>query len=224
MLEDSMKRVLPAVFGLLGALSILLPAQAQSLRANDTWGYRQLLEVPGKPTYVSAPRYRISANADGKWLMARTKAPREQAPASTVWQIAGQLPADACMLDLTLGEEVSLGQVCHMLLRPGTDWVIDSGTTLLGLKGRFEVKAINEALEVPAGTFNTTRIEGEYTRAEMAYPGVEPPEYGYVLRYRHTYWFSQQTRAMVKLVREKLTPSGKLIQRTTEELDSYPPL
>lgn len=195
-------------------------AFTKAVEVGDTWSYIRASESSQIPLKTSFPRYQIyKKDRDGKIILLKANVIKNS-PSPVVWQIVGPFSADGCLLDVATQDSLGVQETCAMKFSEGKTWSSDVTTSLARTQERFSVGK-NEEVTVPAGTYAATKIEGERTVTEVSYPGVQEPADGYIKIFRTSYWYSPDVKGMVKVVREIITPAGKLLLRETDELESY---
>lgn len=172
-------------------------------------------EQPGSaPVTVSAPYFSVlSQSRAGGFVLAMK---RHDIP-NAAWQLIGQISPMLCLLDVTAHEGITKN--CEIRLKDGDAWSTDETTSLARTQERFSVGGVEEVV-VPGGIYQAVKIQVQRIVTEVAYPGVAEPQGGYVKRSKTTYWYSDDVKAMVKVIRELSVANGK-IARLTDELESY---
>jgi hypothetical protein len=191
-------------------------AQTSSpLQVGDTWRYRQTSEQPGSaPKSVSTPDFSVLfQNKAGEFVLAM----KRHDIANATWQLIGPISPTVCMFDVIAHEGITKN--CEIRVQDGVTWATDETTSLARTQERFSVGAVEDVI-VLAGKYQAVKIQVQRTVTEVAYPGVAEPPGGYVKQFKTTYWYSNDVKAMVKVIRELSTAGGKII-RQTEELESY---
>lgn len=122
-------------------------------------------------------------------------------------------PVNACIIDQMWDIVLLAGAGCSEPLETGRKWSV-------GFAGRSFMLTVvgSETVSVPIGTYVAMKMEADII-SEVKNPaapgGVEP------MTYRTTYWYSSETRSLVKLERKLVDPTGKRKGESTEELDWY---
>lgn len=185
------------------------------LQVGDTWRYRQTSEQPGAvPLSVLAPYFSVlSQSKSGEFVLAM----KRHDITNAAWKLIGQTSPTVCLFDVTAREGITKN--CEIRLKEGDTWSTDETTSLARTQERFSVGGVEEVI-VPAGKYQAVKIQVQRIVTEIAYPGVAEPQGGYVKKSKTTYWYSDDVKAMVKVIRESPVADGK-IARLTDELESY---
>ena len=187
------------------------------LQVGDTWQFKQTLNVPSKPETVSVtPVFALDyKNKLGDLVLAIK--PFSINGVNYAGRLIGPVSASTCLYDVIANSGALKN--CDVALQNGNSWSTDDSNTVERVQETVKIGAI-EDVDVPAGKFAATKIVVEKTVTEFAFKGVPEPSGGYVKRYVTTYWYSPDTKTMVKVIREKFNANGST-STTTDELNFY---
>ncbi len=181
---------------------------ASTLEAGDSWIYRQDVISGGKQQGPFRPEYSIPyKNRDGNWIVTvrAAGAPRPASGVAEISQTLGVVDGHGCVIDIpgTLTLQI---QPCSVPIEQGDRWSID---TMAGTRRR-EMRAVAiESVSVPAGTFQAIRIEGEERQTGDG-----------TVTARMVFWYSADIRAMVRVERDFISPSGQPSMHEVDVLES----
>ena len=204
----------PFVAALLLAIVQAPPAHAEEpamprIQAGDTWVYRWTTENIGWPARTFR-REVVAVRADeaGNWIVAERSA---EALPKTVSVIAGVVDGHGCLVDI--GWHLTLQpSPCPALAKVGDSWTMPVNAD----KSREVTVLGSERITVPAGTFETLRLEA--TERALA---VSPDRQDATLRLGHAVlWFAPAAGAVVRAERDTRLGDGKALIHSVEVLES----
>lgn len=192
-------------------------AAAPGPHVRDTWIYQQTAEHDGKT--LPAVRPEISTawqNNMGDWAVEVRPAdqPRPAEPWRELHRALGYLDAHGCRFDV-LGTLTLQPPPCDAPMAVGSAWKIPTGNE----KYR-EVKVVaEERITVPAGTYDTLRLESVDYGPALAADG----QHVSVPNTRGTLWYAPAVRSLARAERTFLRYDGAVTGRVVEVLESFTP-
>ena len=191
----------------------------EPIQQGDSWTYRKTVKGVN-PSRVMV-NYKVTSKSGDK-LRYQMLVSDPLARTAAKWVEGGEIDADACLVDFGAGGTLGLQKTCTMDVPQGMDW--DTEQTVRGVLTNQRYQVVDtESVTVPAGTFDTTKINATWQMVKPtgeAAPKGKAGQYGLTERYRFIYWYSPATKAMVKVVREFYNDIGKVESTVTEELDT----
>jgi hypothetical protein len=187
----------------------------------DSWTYKKTVKTLHNQS-KSVINYKITGKADEDKLAYQSMLADATVRTPMKWRDAGKVDADACLIDFGPGGTLGLQKSCAISFAQGMDW--DTEETVDGIRSKRRYQVVGtENISVPAGTFDTTKIQADWQVVRGAAPKGKQNAYGPTERFRFMYWYSPETKGMVKVVREYFNDAGAVEATITEELDSYRP-
>ena len=192
----------------------------EPLAVGDSWTYKKTVTI-GSTNTKSMVNYKISGQ-NGDKLVYQSLLAEVRAGVQSQWRKIGEVDAGACLIDAAGGGTLGLQDTCKLNFEAGMDW--DTEETDKGQVSKRKYKVVGtETIHVPAGTFETTKIDAVWQGTKVSNPKASAAENLSAERYHFTYWYSPETRAMVKVVRQFHNGFGAVESTVTEELDSFRP-
>ncbi|HEY0061266.1 MAG TPA: hypothetical protein VGC21_04040 [Telluria sp.] len=195
------------------------PPYIEPIAVGDSWTYKKTVTI-GNNSTKSAINYKISGKGENNKLIYQSLLAELKVRGGPEWRKIGEIEAGACLIDVTGGGSLGLENTCAIEFVQGMDW--DTEVVDKGQKSKRKYAVIGkETISVPAGTFDTTKIEAVWQGTNVSNAKVSAAENLAAERTRFTYWYSPETRAMVKVVRKFHNGFGAVESTVTEELDSF---
>ncbi len=192
----------------------------EPLAVGDSWSYKKVVTIGGSNT-KSLMNYKITGKSGDKLIYQAMVAELTGYKAPS-WRKLGEVDAGGCLIDVGGGGALGLENTCTISFEPGMDW--DTEISEKGQTTKRKYKVVDtETLSVAAGTYETTKIEAVWQGAKVSNPKASAGENLAADRIQSTYWYSPETKAMVKVVRKFYNSFGKVESTVTEELDTYRP-
>ena len=208
----------PFVAALLLAIVQAPPARAEEpatprIQAGDTWVYKWTTENVGWPARTFRREVAaVRADEAGNWIIAERSADAApKAVTASVSVIAGVVDGHGCLVDI--GWHLTLQpSPCPALVKGGDAWTMPVNAE----KSREVTVLGSERITVPAGTFETLRLEA----TERALP-VPSDRQDATLRLGHAVlWIASATGAVVRAERDVRLGDGKVVIHSVEVLES----
>jgi hypothetical protein len=187
----------------------------------DSWTYKKTVKNANNPG-KSVVNYKITSKTADNKLVYQMMLADVSVRTPMKWRDAGQVDADACLIDFGAGGTLGLQKTCEVKFVQGMDWDTEETVDGTRSKRRYEVVG-TENISVPAGKFDTTKIQANWQVTKSGAAKGKQNAYGPTERFRFIYWYSPETKGMVKVVREFYSDAGAVEATVTEELDSYRP-
>lgn len=192
----------------------------EPIAVGDSWTYKKTVTV-GSTNTKSMVNYKISGQ-NGDKLVYQSLLAEVRAGVASQWRKIGEIDAGACLIDVAGGGTLGLQDSCKINFETGMDW--DTEETDKGQLSKRKYAVVGtETIHVPAGTFETTKIDAVWQGTKVSNPKISAAENVTAERYHFTYWYSPETKAMVKVVRKFHNGFGAVESTVTEELDSFRP-
>lgn len=190
--------------------------------AGDSWIYRQTIFRAGTSPVITVKQYTIGfLNKLNEWMVA-IKTPAEktsqvEAVNNFIGTPAFRIGADICMFDMLAPATLKRDRPCELPSKMGDVWVVDESNTYEQAISTYKVIG-SELISVPAGSFSAIKIEGIRVVEDIKTPEqqkLSASETSEVKslpsgprKYRTTYWYVHQTKAMAKILREHFDAAG----------------
>lgn len=188
----------------------------------DSWTYKKTVKTAHNQL-KSFINYKITGTAGEDKLVYQSMLADASVRAPMKWRDAGKVDADACLIDFGPGGSLGLQKTCAITFVEGMDWDTDEAVDGTRTKRRYKVMG-TENISVPAGTFDTTKIQADWQVIKSGGGKGKQNAYGPTERFRFIYWYSPITKGMVKVVREFYDDVGTVESTVTEELDTHRPI
>lgn len=194
----------------------------EPISVGDSWSYKKTVTI-GSSNTKSMINFKISSQTADNKLVYQSLLAEVKVAVLPQWRKIGEIDAGGCLLDVGGGGALGLENTCHIDFEPGMDWDTEE-TDKSGQLSKRKYKVVGtETIHVPAGTFETTKIEAVWQGTKVSNPKASAGENLAAERYQFTYWYSPETKAMVKVVRKFHNGFGAVESTVTEELDSFRP-
>lgn len=203
------------------AIAADIPAMyIEPIAVGDSWTYKKTVTV-GTSSTKSMVNFKISG-VSGDKLVYESLLAEVRVGMMPKWRKMGEIEAGGCLIDVAGGGALGLQNTCAINFEPGMDWDTEDGEKGQVVKRKYKIIG-TETIHVPAGTFETTKIDAVWQGSKMSNPKVTAAENLAAERYHFIYWYSPETKAMVKVVRQFQNGFGAVESTVTEELDSFRP-
>ena len=197
------------------------PLYIEPLAVGDSWTYKKTITI-GSNNTKSLINYKIASKTDNNKLVYQSLLAEVKVRGGPEWRKIGEVEAGGCLIDVAGGGSLGLENTCTIEFVPGMDW--DTEVVEKDQKSKRKYVVVGtETISVPAGTYETTKIDAVWQSTKVNNAKLSAGENLAAERYKFTYWYSPETKAMVKVVRKFHNGFGAVESTVTEELDAYRP-
>jgi TonB family protein len=183
---------------------------APPMQAGDSWVFRLTASSEGRPDVRYRLKYSVARqDAPGRWIIALGSV--NELP-GTIQLMKGFVDGDGCIVDVAETRTLQ-PRPCTPAIRTGEHWTMpleDDRTR--------DVRVLaSESIQVPAGAFETMRLEvvEQPARSAAGSGGVKP------LTHRALLWYAPALGFVVRAEREFVRPDGSTSTRHVEVLESF---